>query len=109
MHRCIGRMWDRAATGIPSLTTFNSHGFAKCSTISDGKATYSGGARGTLRRGSTNYTVQTGERGYLEMKLWDDEFRQEMDSELKRGIMEEIPEKISEMYVGEAVLSSPSR
>lgn len=34
---------------------------------------------------------------YLEMKLQDDEFRQEMDSELKRGIMEEIPEKISEM------------
>jgi len=47
-------------------------------------------------------------RGYLEMKLRDDEFRQEMDCELKRGIMEEIPEKILEMYVGEAVLSSTS-
>ena len=34
---------------------------------------------------------------YLEMKLQDDEFRQEMDSELERGIMKEIPEKISEM------------
>ena len=36
-------------------------------------------------------------RRYLERKLQDDEFRQEMDSELERGIMEEIPEKISEM------------
>jgi len=47
-------------------------------------------------------------RGYLEMKLRDDGFRQEMDSELRKGIMEEILEKISEMYVDEAVLSSPS-
>jgi len=45
-------------------------------------------------------------RRFLEMKLQDDELRQEMDSELKRGIMEEIPEKISEMYVDEVVLSS---
>ena len=44
---------------------------------------------------------------YLEMKLQDDEFRQEMDSELKRGIMEEIPERISEMYVDESGLSIP--
>jgi len=48
-------------------------------------------------------------RRYLEKKLEDDEFRQEMDSELKAHIMEKIPEKISEMYVDEAVLSSPSR
>jgi len=46
--------------------------------------------------------------GYLEMKLRDDEFREEMDNELRKGIMEEIPEKISEMYVGEAVLGSSS-
>jgi len=36
-------------------------------------------------------------RRYLEMKVQDDELRQEMDSELRRGIMEVIPEKISEM------------
>jgi len=48
-------------------------------------------------------------RRYLEKKLEDDEFHQEMDSELKTGIMEEIPEKISEMYVDEAVSSSLSR
>ena len=47
-------------------------------------------------------------RGYLEMRLRDDELRQEMDSELRRGIVEEIPEKISDMYVDEAILSSPS-
>ena len=47
-------------------------------------------------------------RGYLEMKLRDDEFSQEMDSELRRSIMEEIPEKISEMYVGEARPGGPN-
>jgi len=36
-------------------------------------------------------------RVYLEMKLRDDQLRREMDSELERAIMEEIPEKISEM------------
>jgi len=36
---------------------------------------------------------------YLEMRLRDDEFHQEMDCELRGGIMEEIPENISEMYV----------
>jgi len=34
---------------------------------------------------------------YLEMKLLDDDLRQEMDSELKSGILEVIPKKISEM------------
>ena len=36
---------------------------------------------------------------YLEMKLQDDAFREEMDSELKQDIMKVIPEMISEMYV----------
>jgi len=40
---------------------------------------------------------------YLERKLEDDELREEMDSELKRVIMEEIPEKTSEMYVIEPI------
>ena len=31
------------------------------------------------------------------MKLLDDRFPYEMDPELKRGIMDEIPEKVSEM------------
>jgi len=47
-------------------------------------------------------------REYLEVKLRDDEFLQEMDSELRKGIMEDIPEEISEMYVGETELSRPS-
>ena len=45
---------------------------------------------------------------YLEMKLQDDSFCEAMDSELKRDIMQVIPERISEMYVDKAVLSSPS-
>jgi len=36
-------------------------------------------------------------RRYLEMKLLDDRFPYEMDPELKWDIMEDIPEKISEM------------
>lgn len=43
-------------------------------------------------------------RIYLEKKLQDDQFPQEIDSELERGIMEEIPEKI-EMWVNEIPLS----
>jgi len=46
-------------------------------------------------------------RIYLEMKLRDDPFPKAMDSELKRNIMKVILEMISEMYVHEAVLSSP--
>jgi len=41
--------------------------------------------------------ARTDIRRYLEMKLQDDELHQEMDSELKKGILEVIPEKISEM------------
>ena len=47
-------------------------------------------------------------RIYLEMKLQDDPFPRAMDSELKRDIMKVIPEVISEMYVIEAILSSPN-
>ena len=45
-------------------------------------------------------------RKYLKMKLQDDIFPEVMDSELRQDIMEVIPEKISEMYVDEAILSS---
>ena len=45
-------------------------------------------------------------RKYLKMKLQDDIFPKAIDSELKQDIIEVIPEKISEMYVDEAILSS---
>ena len=45
---------------------------------------------------------------YLEMKLQDDAFREEMDSELRQDIMKVIPDMISEMYVNKAASNSPS-
>ena len=44
---------------------------------------------------------------YLEMKLEDDSFCEAMDNELKRDLIEGIPEMVSEMYVDEPVFSSP--
>jgi len=72
--------------------------------IEAGLGEHYGGALQTIRFKPAKGDI----REYLGVKLRDDEFLQEMDSELRKGIMEEIPEKISEMYVGEAVSSRPS-
>ena len=61
--------------------------------IEGGLAEHYGGALQTIRFKPAKGDI----REYLEVKLRDDKFLQEMDSELRKGIMEDIPEKISEM------------